>query len=103
MKINCNLMGKLDSPVDEGIFLGYSLRNKAYKCYNNQLCKVVERIDVKVYKALPKKEADLTNEEDLTLTDQEKIVPNEEQELENLEEEKETETPTKTTFTHLSA
>ena len=35
IKINDGSPGKFDSRVDEGIFLGYSTRIKAYKCYNN--------------------------------------------------------------------
>jgi len=35
IKINDDSLGKFDSRVDEGIFLGYSTRIKAYKCYNN--------------------------------------------------------------------
>jgi len=27
-------LGKLDSYVDEGIFIGYSCKRKAYRCYN---------------------------------------------------------------------
>ena len=34
IKINDGSSGKFDSQVDEGIFLGYSPRSKAYKCYN---------------------------------------------------------------------
>ena len=39
---------KFDSRVDEGIFVGYSSRRKAYKCYNLRLGKVVEIINVKI-------------------------------------------------------
>jgi hypothetical protein len=27
-------IGKIDSQVDKGIFIGYSCKTKAYKCYN---------------------------------------------------------------------
>jgi len=30
-------LGKFDSRIDEGIFLGYSLRRKTYRCYNETL------------------------------------------------------------------
>ena len=40
-------MGKFDEKADEGIFLGYSTRSKAYRCYNKRLAKIVESIDVK--------------------------------------------------------
>jgi len=56
IKINDGSLGKFDSQVDEGIFLGYSKRSKAYKCYNNRLWKIVESIDVKIDEDLPKKE-----------------------------------------------
>jgi hypothetical protein len=38
---------KFDSRFDEDIFLGYSSRNKADKCYNTTLCKIVESFNVK--------------------------------------------------------
>ena len=41
-------IGKFDSRVDEGIFVGYSSKRKAYKCYNLRLGKIVETINVKV-------------------------------------------------------
>ena len=41
-------IGKFDSQVDEGIFVGYSSKRKAYKCYNLRLGKVVETINVKI-------------------------------------------------------
>ena len=34
--------GKLDAKGEEGIFLGYSTRSKAYKCLNANTNKVVE-------------------------------------------------------------
>ena len=40
--------GKFDSRVDEGIFVGYSWNNKAYRCYNLGLKKIVESINVKI-------------------------------------------------------
>ena len=42
-----NKSGKFDSQVDEGIFVGYSWNNKAYKCYNLILKRIVESINVK--------------------------------------------------------
>ena len=56
IKINDGSLGKFDSRVDEGIFLGYSTWSKAYKCYNYRLKKIVESIDVKVDEDLPEKE-----------------------------------------------
>ena len=42
-------IGKFDSHVDKGIFVGYSCKIKAYKCYNLILKKIVESINVKFY------------------------------------------------------
>lgn len=39
-------IGKLDSRVDERIFVGFSTKSKAYKCYNLRLKKIVESINV---------------------------------------------------------
>ena len=38
--------GKLDAKSEEGIFLGYSTRSKAYKCLNTNINKIVESINV---------------------------------------------------------
>ena len=38
---------KIDSKSEEGIFLGYSTRSKAYKCLNTNTNKVVESANVK--------------------------------------------------------
>ena len=48
IKINDDSLGKFDSRVNEGIFLGYSTRSKDYKCYNYHLRRIVESIDVKI-------------------------------------------------------
>ena len=47
-------LGKFDSRIDEGIFLGYSSTKKAYRCYNKRLHKIVESADVKVDDAKPR-------------------------------------------------
>ena len=39
--------GKLDGKSDEGIFIFYSTRSKAYKCLNVNINKVVESANVK--------------------------------------------------------
>eukprot|EP00253_Pinus_taeda_P009419 PITA_09419 len=39
---------RFEPRADEGILLGYSPHNKAYKCYNKRLGKIVESIDVVV-------------------------------------------------------
>ena len=54
IKVNDDNLGKFNSRSDEGIFLGYSTSNKAYKCYNKRLRRIVESIDVKVDEELPK-------------------------------------------------
>jgi len=40
-------LGKFEDRADEGVFLGYSIHSKAYKCYNKRLRKIVESADVK--------------------------------------------------------
>ena len=69
MKINYDSLGKIDSRVDKGIFLGYSLRSNAYKCYDIRLWKIVKRIDVNIDEAPLKKEVVHTNEEDPIFVD----------------------------------
>ena len=55
--------GKLDAKSEEGIFLGYSTRRKAYKCLNTNTNKVVESANVRfdeyteVYEAEPMKKS----------------------------------------------
>jgi hypothetical protein len=39
-------LGKFDSRLDDGIFLGYSSNKKACKCYNLRLHKIVENVNV---------------------------------------------------------
>lgn len=41
-------LGKFEDRADEGIFLGYSSKSKAYRVYNKRLQKVIESCDVKV-------------------------------------------------------
>jgi hypothetical protein len=41
-------LGKIDSRADECIFLGYSSRSKAYRCYNTILRKIIESSNVEV-------------------------------------------------------
>ena len=53
---------KFDTKSDEGIFLGYATRSKAYKCLNTNTKKVVESANIKfdeyveVHEVEPKKE-----------------------------------------------
>jgi len=39
-------MGKFDSKVDEGIFLGYSLHGHAYRAYNRRIMLVEESMHI---------------------------------------------------------
>ena len=39
-------MGKFDSKVDEGIFLGYSLHGYAYRAYNKRTMQVKESMHI---------------------------------------------------------
>lgn len=41
-------LGKFDDRADEGIFLGYSIKSKAYKSYNKRLKKIVKSANVKI-------------------------------------------------------
>lgn len=41
-------IGKFDLRSDEGIFLGYSSKNKAYRYFNKRLQKIVESANVKI-------------------------------------------------------
>ena len=41
-------LGKFDSRLDEGIFIGYSPNKNSYRCYNLRLHKIMESANVKV-------------------------------------------------------
>ena len=41
IKNNDEKLGKFEPRADEGIFLGYSSRSRAYKCYNKRLRNIV--------------------------------------------------------------
>jgi hypothetical protein len=45
------MIGKFESQVDKGIFVWYSNKHKAYKCFNMRLNKIVEIINVHIGKA----------------------------------------------------
>ena len=55
-------LGKFDSRVDEGIFIGSSRKRKDYKCYNLRRKQIVESINV-------------TFDEDCVTKDDNEIVP----------------------------
>src|SRR5271156_6594925 len=54
--------GKLDSKSDEGIFLGYSTKSKAYKCLNKASNKIIESANVKIDEFTEKNEQESTKE-----------------------------------------
>lgn len=39
---------KFDPKSDEGTFLGFSTKSKAFKCFNKRTNKIVERVNVKI-------------------------------------------------------
>ena len=49
-------LGKFDAKSDEGIFLGYSTTNRAYRVFNKRIKTVMESINVKIDDALTKVE-----------------------------------------------
>ena len=51
-----NDIGKFDAKSDEGMFLDYSLKNKAYRCYNMRTKTIVESTNVRVDDKLKIKE-----------------------------------------------
>ena len=61
IKIEDQNLGKFESRVDEGIFVGYSCKIKAYKCYNLIRKQIVENINV----TFDEDGAILNNDEDL--------------------------------------
>ena len=56
------MSGKLDEKSEEGIFLCYSIRSKAYKCLNSNTNKVVESENVKFDEYTKLHEAELMKE-----------------------------------------
>ena len=53
-----NRNGKTDTKSDEGIFLGYSTKRKAYNCLKSNTNKVVESANVKVDEYAKKNEVE---------------------------------------------
>ena len=54
--------GKLDVKSDEGIFLGYSYRSKAYKCLNLSTHKIIESAHVKIDELIGQSEEESSKE-----------------------------------------
>ena len=87
-------LGKLDPKSDEGIFLGYSNRSKAYRVYNKRTCVVVESVHVVFSKTESNKSLDDeydTIHQNQTISKIPSILENSENVLEN-EPEKDCET-----------
>ena len=53
---------KFDIKGDEGIFLGYSCRSKAYKCLNLSTHKIIENSHVRIDKFVEKSEEESNKE-----------------------------------------
>ena len=49
-------LGKFDANSDEGIFLGYSTTNRAYRVFNKRTRMVMESINVEIDDAITKVE-----------------------------------------------
>ena len=54
--------GKFDVKGDEGIFLGYSSRSKAYKCLNLSTHKIIESAHVRIDEFVEKSEGESNKE-----------------------------------------
>ena len=65
IKRNEDDLGKFDSRVVEGIFLGYSSTKKAYRCYNQRLHKIIESAYVRVDDIKPRRIKSQDEDEDL--------------------------------------
>ena len=55
IKRNEDNLGKFDSRNDEGIFLGYSSTEKAYRCYNKRLHNIVDSAYVRIDDIKPRR------------------------------------------------
>ena len=54
--------GKFDVKSDEGIFLGYSCKSKAYKCLNLSTHKIIESAHVRIDECVEKSEEESNKE-----------------------------------------
>ena len=54
--------GKFDVKSDEGIFLGYSCKSKAYKCLNFSTHKIIESAHVRIDEFVEKSEEESSKE-----------------------------------------
>jgi hypothetical protein len=48
IKNNDDHLGRFDDRADEGIFLGYAMNSKGYRCFNKRIHKLVYYIDVQI-------------------------------------------------------
>ena len=48
IKNNDENLGKYDDRADEGIFLGYAIDSKGYRCYNKRIHRMINCIDIKL-------------------------------------------------------
>lgn len=55
-------LGRFESRCDEGIFLGYSSHNKAYKCFNKRTKRVIENENVRIHEDLHKGNQNTVNQ-----------------------------------------
>lgn len=72
---------KFDSRVDEGIFVRYSSKRKAYKCYNLRLGKIVETVNVKIDES----NTSINKQEDFDTQEEDEMIQEEEQESQDEE------------------
>lgn len=75
-------LGEFDNKDDEGTFLRYSARSKAYQCYNKRLNKIIESGNVKVDEDTSKesdKLAGYESDESANKKREEKIIEGEEE------------------------
>ena len=84
-------IGNFDSRVDDGIFVGYSSKRKAYKCYNLRLGKVVETINVKINESIssPDRQEDFDEQDEGEIIQQEEEEENQQEEQQDEEESEE--------------
>ena len=87
IKRNEDDLGKFDSRIDEGIFLGYSSTKKAYRFHNKRLHKIVESADARIDDIKPRRirshDGDVsTNDEEKEDLQKDESIHDEEEELE---------------------
>lgn len=66
-------VGKFGSRSNEDIFLGYSTKSKAYKCFNLRLRKMVESINVRIYDKFQVRERNYDQNLEMTIQKKELV------------------------------